>query len=144
MGSISLYNLQDHTLIILDPKNLTIEVKATMRRSYTLDKEKFAILYLLILSRPNVVRFKHFNEVLDSIDLKFSSRKALQNSVSNLKRELKLMGVNKLIISFKAIGYTISNIWVEPSAADTKPLLSPKLKSLFTQLAGVTASQGRF
>lgn len=140
MNSISLYNLEDNTLITLHPKGLKLEVKKQHCKCYNLSELDFSIIYLLVLSRPNVVRFTHFQEVLRLSDFESFTKRNLQKNLSRIKRELKLLGINKFIINVKTVGYSISNIWVDPQAMNPLETERNKLRNLFKSLIGVATS----
>jgi DNA-binding winged helix-turn-helix (wHTH) protein len=126
MTTKCLYNLEDQTLIILNPKGMILDVKKDTHLVYKLSKKDFAIIYLLTISHPDIVRLKEFNLVLGEIGIEFKNHTVLQNDIKRIKKELQSFGINKFIIKIKRVGYAISNIWVEPSSM--RPSLSNTMK----------------
>lgn len=114
MKTVFLVNIEDETLISLDPKGLVLEVKESFSHVHYLSKEHFAFLYFLAQSRPHAVHYKQLKEIFDVIDVHFENRKMLDKDISNFKRELRSYGVRNLVEKVKKVGYCISNKWVSP------------------------------
>ncbi|MCE2993342.1 MAG: helix-turn-helix domain-containing protein [Alphaproteobacteria bacterium] len=114
MKTIFLVNIEDETLISLDPKGMILEVRKSFSHTHYLSKERFAFLYFLAESRPHAVHYKQLKEIFDMIGVHFESRKMLDKEISNLKRELKSFGVHNLVVKVKKVGYCLSNKWISP------------------------------
>jgi hypothetical protein len=109
-----LYNIETDTLITLYPKPMVLEVKQDFIQTYHLDKFNFTVIYLLAVSRPNIVTYQDFFHAFNKIDIDIKSQKPLDLLIIKLKKELKDYSIKDFIIKIKKTGYTISNKWVEP------------------------------
>ena len=109
-----LYNIETDTLIILTPKDLSLEIAGDYIQIHYLAKPKFATIYCLALSKPHIVYHDDFQKMFHDIDIQYESNKEFDKFVKSLENELSGLGVKNLISHIKKHGYAIGTQWVFP------------------------------